>query len=339
MAKKETESIFPSEEELIKKYEPNLKMLIEHIDTLRKSKGKGMDWIEFENEVKVSQKVVSSWSVEKKDGKPKEGKVSMPKLGRILMIAEYFNVSIDWLVGLSANREPSPVPITYKEWIIAIENCLGYGAVKPFYRPELGRSPDYDEDTQKSMEAMEDAIEKRMSGGFRSDLPPTREIPLEDDFRDYQPGYTYTPPSGSIYDVSGDMDGVYPDILEIKDTFLRCLVACLHYYKENESGGYYEIFRESVIKQYGNKKVLNLDVYELRVPAHLKETSEYKKLLNGYNTVSESVFAKYKSIREINTKELGKIWKRLESWKEKVNEGKIKTVSQLRQKYFEKKQD
>lgn len=337
MAKKETESIFPSEEELIKKYKPNLKMLIEHIDTLRKSEG--MDWTEFEDKVRVSQKVVSSWGVEKKDGKPKEGKVSMPKLGRILMIAEYFNVSIDWLVGLSANREHSPVPITYKEWIIAIENYLGYGAVKPFYRPELGKSPDYDEDTQKAMESMKDAIEKRMSGGFRSDLPPTRGIPLEDDFRDYQPGYTYTPPSDSIYDVSEDMDGVYPDILEIKDTFLRCLVACLHYYKENESGECYEIFRESVIKQYGNKKLLNLDVYELRADTYLKETAQDRKLFQKYNTVSEIVFAKYKSIREINTKELGKIWKQLEFWKEKLDEGKIKTKSQKGQEYFEKKQD
>lgn len=337
MAKKETEGNFPSEEELKKKYEPNLKILVEHIDTLRKSKGMG--WTAFEDEVRVSQKTVTSWSFETKAGKPKKGNVSMPKLDKILMIAEYFNVSIDWLVGLSTNRETSPVPITYKEWIIAIENYLGYGAVKPFYRPELGRSPDYDEDAQKEMESMKDAIKRRMSGGFQSDLPPTRAVPLEDDFRDYQPGYTYTPHPDSIYDVSGDMDGVYPDILEIKDTFLRCLVACLHYYKENESEECYEIFRESVIKQYGNKKVLNLDVYELRADTYLKETAQDRKLFKKYNTVSESVFAEYKSIREINTKELDKIWKKLKFWKEKFDEGKIKTASQQRQEYFGKKKN
>lgn len=315
-----------SSEEAKKRFRPNIQTLIEHIDTLRKSNSMG--WTEFEDEVEVSQKMVFSWSFEKKDGKPKEGKVSMPKLDSVLKIAAYFNVSLDWLLGLSTNKEASPVPITYKEWIITIENYLEQGVVRPFFRPELMKPWVYDEDTQKKMDDMEDSINDLMSGSFESDLPPIRSIPLEDDFRDYQPRYTYTSHSDSIYDVTEDMDGTYPDILEIKDTFLRCIIACLYYYKENGLEEYYKSFREHIINTYGKKEVLNLDVYELRIHTYpdSKRTTHEKKLFKKYNEVSETIFAEYKSINEINEAELAKIWKKLKYWKEKLVEGKIKTV-------------
>lgn len=315
-------------------FRPNLKTLVEHVNILKRSKGMG--WIEFENKVHVSQKTVSSWNPKTKDEKSQKGSASMPKLDKILKIADYFNVSIDWLLGFSTDRESSPVPVTYKEWIATIEKYLEDGAVKPFYRPELDYSGDDDEDAQEEMKA---AIEKRMSGSFQSALPPSRAVPIEDDFRNYgyDPVYIYKPHPDSIYDVSEDMDGVYPDVLEITDTFLRTVIACLHYYKVNKPGKYYESFRESVIKQYGGKKVLKLDVYELRASTYLKETAQDRKLFKEYNTVSGRVFGKYKGIREINEKELGRIWKELEFWKEKWDGGKIKTVTQLRDEYFEKR--
>ena len=124
------------------------------------------------------------------------------------------------------------------------------------------------------------------------------------------------------------MDGTYPDILEIKDTFLRCIIACLYYYKENGLEEYYKSFREHIINTYGKKEVLNLDVYELRIHTYpdSKRTTHEKKLFKKYNEVSETIFAEYKSINEINEAELAKIWKKLKYWKEKLVEGKIKTV-------------
>ncbi|MCI9058675.1 MAG: helix-turn-helix transcriptional regulator [Lachnospiraceae bacterium] len=322
-----------------------IKVLREHIKALRENEH--IKWEDFPEKVGVSQSTINNWG-----SKNKDGKTIKPKLDSVLMIAAYFNVSLDWLLGLSSNREASPVPITYKEWIITIENYLEYGVVKPLYRPELNDSfQPYDEDTQKNLEY---TIETLMSGGLgyqTSYLSSARMAPsekeeseelkslhqkkfhLEDDF---EPIYTYTPHSDNIYDASKDMDGIYPDVLEIKDTFLRCIIACLHFSKKTGPEEYYKSFRESIIKQYGNKKVLNLDVYELRVPADLKGTEEYKKLLKGYHTISESLFAKYKSIREINTKELSKIWNKLEFWKEEFDNGKIKTVTQLKQEYIEK---
>lgn len=322
--------------------EPYLKVLKKHINVLRENEH--ILWKNFEEKVNVSPNTINNWGTT-----TKKGKTIRPKLENVLMIADYFNVSLDWLLGLSSNREASPVPITYKEWIITIENYLEYGVVKPLYRPELNDSfQAYDEDTQKNLEY---TIETLMSGGLgyqtsylssarmassekeESVFPSKKKAHLEDDF---DPPYVYTPHSDNIYDASKDMDGIYPDVLEIKDTFLRCIIACLHFCKKTGPEEYYKSFRESIIKQYGNKKVLNLDVYELRVPADLKGTEEYKKLLKGYHTISESLFAKYKSIREINTKELSKIWNKLEFWKEEFDNGKIKTVTQLKQEYIEK---
>ncbi len=319
-----------------------IEILNENIKVLKESED--IRWEDFGNTVGVSQTTINNW------GKPNTtGTLIRPKLDSVLAIAYHFNVSLDWLLGFSSNKEASPVPITYKEWIITIENYLEYGVVKPLYRPELDDSfQPYDEDTQKNLEY---TIETLMSGGLgyqtsylssarmassekaESVVPSEEKAHLEDDF---DPPYVYTPHSDNIYDASKDMDGIYPDVLEIKDTFLRCIIACLHFCKKTGPEEYYKSFRESIIKQYGNKKVLNLDVYELRVPADLKGTEEYKKLLKGYHTISESLFAKYKSIREINTKELSKIWNKLEFWKEEFDNGKIKTVTQLKQEYIEK---
>lgn len=343
MAKKESENNILSEEEIEKEkikqqLEQYQKILIERVDMLRKSKQ--MSWRDFSKKVKVPQSTVDSWNIRQKDKSDKEKIDNGPRLSNILNIANYFNVSIDWLFGLSPNREPSPVLMTYKEWIDVIENYLEYGAVEPFYRPGLDDSSQaHDEDTQEEMESaqneLESFVKKFMSSGpgfqiseeFRkADPPPTREIPMEDNF---QPQYDYTPDSDNIYDVSKDMNGVYPDILEIKDTFLRCLISCLYYNKVNESEENYKAFREKIIKRYGSKKVLNFDIYELRAVSYLKRTEKEKKLFKKYNEVSEIIFAKYDSIGEINTKELDIIWKELIDWKEKFDKGEIKTVTQL----------
>ncbi|MCI8373745.1 MAG: hypothetical protein HFI75_15390 [Lachnospiraceae bacterium] len=310
-----------------------IETLIERIKVLKESEH--MKWDEFKKEVCVSQTTISNWSSKGKDGKPKEQNASMPKLESIMRIAYYFDVSLDWLLGLSKIKEISPVPTTYKEWIITIENYFNHGVVDFFYRPELDDTPDCVKDEQKEDEAF---IKKKMSGsiGFQtSGLLPETKIPLEDNF---YPVYTYTPHQDNIYDVSEDMHGVYPDILEIKDTFLRCIIACLHYQKNHTSKEHYELFRESIINQYANKRVLNLDVYELRVSDNLKNTPQYKKLLKGYNTISESLFAKYKSISEIDTIELERILKELDFWNNELKNKRIKTVSQLQDEYFEKKE-
>lgn len=99
----------------------------------------------------------------------------------------------------------------------------------------------------------------------------------------------------------------------------------------------YKTFREHIINQYGNKRVLELDAYELRAPAKLLEAmnKKYDAKVKEHDTVSETIFAKYKSIRDINAQELSKIWNKLKFCKRKLDEGEIKTVHQLRQEYFQ----
>lgn len=302
--------------------------LIQNIMVLREDED--ITWGDFKNETAVSQSVISNWGSETTDGKKK--KLIVPKFESVLKIAHYFNVSLDWLTGLSTNRETCPVPLTYKEWIVFIEKSLDNGVVKPFYRPELDkRPPIYDDETQEKMESF---IKSFVSSSFESDVPETIEVPIEDYFN---VEYTYTPQPDSIYDVTEDMDGIYPDILEIKDTFLKCIIACLHFYKKIGPEEYYKYFREHIMNQYGNKRVLGLDAYELRAPAELLEdmNKEYDMEAKEHDTVSGTIFAKYKSIRDINTEELSKIWNKLKFCKEKLDEGEIKTVHQLRQEYFQ----
>lgn len=315
MEKKKSENRTLSNEET----EEIVNTLIQNIMVLKEDEG--ITWDDFKKEINVGQSAISNWGSETKDGKGK--RLIVPKFESVLKIAHYFNVSLDWLAGLSTNREVYPVPLTYKEWIITIENYLDNGVVRPFYRPELDkRPPIYDDETQEKMESF---IKSFVSGSFGSDVPETIEVPIEDYFN---VEYTYTLQPDSIYDVTEDMDGTYPDILEIKDTFLRCIIACLYYYKENGLEEYYKSFREHIINTYGKKEVLNLDVYELRIHTYpdSKRTTHEKKLFKKYNEVSETIFAEYKSINEINEAELAKIWKKLKYWKEKLVEGKIKTV-------------
>lgn len=324
MEKKKSENRTLSNEET----EEIVNTLIQNINVLKEDED--ITWGDFKKKIEVSQSAISNWGSETKDGKRK--KLIAPKFESVLKIAHYFNVSLDWLAGLSTNRESCPVPLTYKEWIITIENYLDNGVVRPFYRPELDkRPPIYDDETQEKMESF---IESFVSGSFKSDTPETIEVPIEDYFN---VEYTYTPQPDSIYDVAGDMDGIYPDILKIKDTFLRCIIACLHFYKKIGPEEYYKYFREHIINQYGNKRVLELDAYELRAPAEvLKAMNEkYDMEAKEHDTVSGTIFAKYKSIRDISSEELSKIWNKLKFCKGKLDEGEIKTVRQLRQEYFE----
>ena len=352
MAKKKNEDDILSEEEKEieqkrkQQIKQQLKTLYEHTNILRK--GKHMKWVQgadgadsFTDKV-LSQSTVESWNAGKD-----------PTLSSVLKIINYFDVSFDWLFGLSSGKELSPVTLTYKKWIDVMESYLGNGIVKPFYRPELDNNfPGYDENTQKEREAFIEKLDS--SFGFQTSQEPrtsyiyqkpdgskkpkalaVNDIPLEDNVR---LSYGYVSHSDNIYDVSKDMGGVYPDILKIKDTFLRCITACLHYNKKELSKADYESFKKSIIDQYGDEKVLNLDVYELRAsPKLLKTINEMdnRGLSERYSSVSETIFAKYKSIQEINTKELEIIWKKLNFCKEQLNEKKIKTKTQVSEEYFE----
>lgn len=306
------------------KINQSIEHFLERIEDLKRSEN--LNWEEFNTKTNVSRSAIDSWRSKTKTGKEKSGNTAIPGIDKVLRIAYAFNVSPDWLLGFST------IPVTYKEWIVFIEKSLENGAVRPFYRPELDkRPPIYDDETQEKMEFY---IESFMSGSFKSDTPETIEVPVEDYFN---VEYTYTPQPDSIYDVTEDMDGIYPDILEIKDTFLRCIIACLHFYKKIGPEEYYKSFREHIINQYGNEKVLELDIYELRAPAKLLEAmnEKYDMGAKEHATVSGAIFAKYKSIRDINTKELSKIWNKLKFCKGKLDEGEIKTVRQLRQEYLQ----
>lgn len=336
MEEKNRKDITMSDEEL----KDHIQKLYDRTKLLRDSEK--ISWDDFKDKVGVHYNTVKTWNTQKnsKDKRiNKTEKISVPNLSSILSIAYHYNVSLDWLVGYSTNKESTPIPSTYEEWLYVIEKYLDNGVVRQLYRPELDfNTSTLDAEDENASRAFIDNI---MSGGTVHEktekMPPTKQIPMEDNFGLLS--YTYNPHPDNIYDVANDMDGIYPDILEIKDTFLRCILSFLYYRKKKESKESYSAFREIIIEQFGKKLVLNFDVYELNTSTYKKETIQDLKKFKQGESVAEMIFGKYNSIRDIGIKELKEIWDALNFWKEKLDSGKIKTKAEAKMDFFDKLED
>lgn len=133
------------------------------------------------------------------------------------------------------------------------------------------------------------------------DSPP--EIPISESCGSFYRTFNHGTDSSDIYNVETDFDGTYPDVLEIQDTFLKCILARLSYYKRYKTYEEYEAIKYNIFKNYGNNIILNFNI----------------KNLNN-SSYARNIFEKYNSVKELNLKE---IWEELNKLKEKLDKGEI----------------
>ena len=286
------------------------KLIATNVFKLRKLLGK--EWDDFEKDADVRRTTISNW---------KSGTV--PKIDHLYRICDAYDVSLDWLMGKSQCQRVASIPVTYGDWVNTLEEWLNTGIIKPFYIPELDNSY-YDrlisklEKLPNTWEVTTQALKKiyptsvlgsEVDDSFypKSDDPSeTGELKVSD-YSYFSFACEYNP--YDIYNAEKDFNGTYPDIFQIKDTFLRCILAKLSYYKRPETAAEYKDLKAGILKDYGNEPVLQLDVYALF------DTSHYKAIFGKYNGVAEldlkEIWNKLKELKkqnidEINTKELEK---------------------------------
>lgn len=294
------------------------KLVAENVFKLKEQLGKEYRWEDFERDTGVLRTVFEN---------AKKGKV--PGIDKLYKVCDAYNVSLDWLVGKSQCQRVASIPVTYGDWVNTLEEWVSTGIIKPFYIPELDNSY-YDklisklEKLPNNWEVTTQALKKiyptsvlgsEVDDSFypKSDDPSeTGELKCSD-YSCSSFAYEYNP--HDIYNVEKDFNGTYPDIFQIKDTFLRCILAKLSYYKRVKTWAEYKALKKDILKNYGNEPALQLDVYAL------SDTSHYKAIFEKYNRVAEldlkEIWNKLKELKkqnidEINTKELEKQVEKME---------------------------
>lgn len=288
------------------------KLIGKNVFKLKEQLGKEKRWEDFERDTGVLRTVFEN---------AKKGTV--PGIDKLYKVCDAYNVSLDWLVGKSQCQRVASIPVTYGDWVNTLEEWLSTGIIKPFYIPELDNNyydkmisqlkklPNTWELTTQSLKKMypNSVLGSEEDNSFypKSDDPSeTGELKVSD-YSYFSFAYEYNP--YDIYNAEKDFNGTYPDIFQIKDTFLRCILAKLSYYKRPETAAEYKDLKAGILKDYGNEPVLQLDVYALF------DTSHYKAILGKYNGVAEldlkEIWNKLKELKkqnidEINTKELEK---------------------------------
>lgn len=295
------------------------KLIGENIFELKKQLGKDKRWEDFKKDTGVGRTTIENW---RNDGK-------VPKIDNLYRICDTYNVSLDWLVGKSQCQRVASIPVTYGDWVNTLEEWVSTGIIKPFYIPELDNSY-YDklisklEKLPNNWEVTTQALKKIYPTSVLGSEADDSFYPKSDDSSetgelkcsDYSCSsfaYEYNP--HDIYNAEKDFNGTYPDIFQIKDTFLRCILAKLSYYKRTKTWAEYKALKKDILKNYGNEPALQLDVYAL------SDTSHYKAIFEKYNRVAEldlkEIWNKLKELKkqnidEINTKELEKQVEKME---------------------------
>lgn len=310
MKRKVTEAIIPADE-----LDKIANTLGEHTKNLKEEAGE--KWEVFTKKTGVAQTSVSDWI----------NKKSLPKMSNIVAIAYHYDVSIDWLLGLNTEKKSTPTFLTYKEWIDFIENTLDSNIAEELYYPSL------DNNSESAIEKEQ----KRLTLEFLDKIMPNK-ISVPQDIGEYRDsseestqGVIHKYEQHDIYKVSEEMNGRFPDVLQFKDTFLRCLLACLSY-NFNHNRNYYPLFREEIMKKFGNKIIINFDVYEF-------STVDYQKYENKIRDgvyICDYIFGKYNGIADIagNIDKLTKIWEQLNFWNREYRAGNIKTKAELKTEFW-----
>lgn len=188
-----------------------------------------------------------------------------PSLDFLVNIADEYNISLDWLLGLSNCKEISNdvkkqkknEPKTYKELIEQIEEMYDADIVEAHYHPEI----DY-----IGFNNGEDSAPITMNDMYTSDMD------------------------------RADIQWRRPDVLNLRDTFLSCIIIQLYYFKKEFSPDIYQNLKDTILEKYGQEELLNVDI--------AKEN----------NDTINKILTKHNSYAKINLEEL---WNDLKQYKEK----------------------
>lgn len=294
-------------------------------------KGKNDEtWKEFTVRTGISQNSISAWYTQH----------SVPNLKSLIMIAAHYNVSIDWLLGLDNEKD------TYEYWINFIEESLDNGIFENQYYPTLDDYEDSEggpfEHSKEEKELLKQCIKLK----FGNDWDGLDDDNTYDDINmEYPssarvvPGPPYEYERDHIYDVQKDMKGTFPDVLKVKDTFLRCLLACMECaYRDNKYA--YVEYKKEIIKKYGKEKFLNFDVYDFGsvddIELYIKKG--YFKNNDRISQISYSVFGHYNGISDIfddyKFYKLDRILNELKFWKKEAEQGNLKKGKNHKRDFF-----
>ena len=201
-----------------------------------------------------------------------------PRLDTLIQIANYYNISLDWLLGYSdimelsktndsssktndssseTNDSSSKTSLTYKDMIEQIEEWYDDNIVKANFQVESvnPRIKEYMEETGAE--------------------PFTSLSDMYDDTDEY--GIQWT----------------RPDVLKLNDTFLAVMIITLYYVKIQQPY-IYNPLKEQYIEKFGNYSVLGIDIS--------KETAE----------VQEEIIGNYKKYKKVD---IDKLWESLNKYK------------------------
>lgn len=290
-------------------------------------------WDYFSEKTQIKPNTVTGWA--RIATKP-----SAPNIKPLIMIAAHYNVSIDWLLGLDNEKD------TYEYWINFIEESLDNGIFENQYYPTLDDYEDSEGGPFEHSKEEKELLKQCMKLKFGNDCDGLDDDNTYDDINmEYPssarvvPGPPYEYERDHIYDVQKDMKGTFPDVLKVKDTFLRCLLACMECaYRDNKYA--YVEYKEEIIKKYGKEKFLNFDVYDF---GSVDDIERYRK--KGYfknneriSQISYSVFGHYKGISDIFDDykffKLDRILNELKFWKKEAEQGNLKKVKKHKRDFF-----
>lgn len=177
-----------------------------------------------------------------------------PRLDTLIQIANYYNISLDWLLGYSdimelsktndssseTNDSSSKTSLTYKDMIEQIEEWYDDNIVKANFQiePVNPRIKEYMEETgAEPLTSLSDMYDDTDEGGIQW----TR-----------------------------------PDVLKVNDTFLAVMIIQLYYVKIQQPY-IYNSLKEQYIEKFGNYSVLGIDISKETAEVEEKIIGNYKK--------------------------------------------------------------
>ena len=170
-----------------------------------------------------------------------------PRLDTLIQIANYCNISLDWLLGYSdvmelskTNDSSSKTSLTYKDMIEQIEEWYDDNIVKANFQVESvnPRIKEYMEETGAE--------------------PFTSLSDMYDDTDEY------------------GIQRTRPDVLKLNDTFLAVMIITLYYVKIQQPY-IYNSLKEQYIEKFGNYSVLGIDISKETAEVQEEIIGNYKK--------------------------------------------------------------
>ena len=215
-----------------------------------------------------------------------------PRLDTLIQIANYYNISLDWLLGYSDIMELSKTNDSSSETNDLPSETNDLSSETNDLSSETNDSSSKTSLTYKDMiEQIEEWYDDNIvKANFQVESvnPRIKEYMEE----------TGAEPFTSLSDMYDDTDeyGIQwtrPDVLKLNDTFLAVMIITLYYVKIQQPY-IYNPLKEQYIEKFGNYSVLGIDIS--------KETAE----------VQEEIIGNYKKYKKVD---IDKLWESLNKYK------------------------